>query len=180
MVIDPFISLFIRTGFGLLFVLTAFHKLRNLSAFRQVVIGYNVIPLKAAKLVSIVLPLAELLSAILLLWKPLFGFPALGGLLGIYALIMSFNIMRGHTQIDCGCSWGGAQSAFPSLTWAQVIRNVGLILILTLVLVPPSGRHLVFMDAVNLVLAIGFSYAAIKAAFTLIAVRGRMQEVGHV
>ena len=86
MAFDSFISVFIQTGFVLLFMLTAFHKLRDLSAFRKIVTGYNIVPPKAVGLVSFTLPFVELLSVGLLLWKPVYGLSAVGGLLGIYGL----------------------------------------------------------------------------------------------
>ncbi|MCF6275117.1 MAG: hypothetical protein L3J05_05075 [Robiginitomaculum sp.] len=179
MVFDPFISMFIRAGFALLFVLTAVHKLRDMGAFKTVMSGYKIAPQKLVPLLGFSLPTIELSIAVLLIAYPLPGILGAGALLGLYALLMAFNIARGHVHIDCGCFWGSANAEFSSLTWGQVMRNVVLVAILLLALIPTNTRALGAMDGVNLVLGLGFAYVAIKAGSTLIAVRRRMREFGH-
>ncbi len=179
MLLDPFISLFIRTGFAGLFALTALHKLRDLSHFREIIAGYNIVPLQLIFIVVFLLPALELFIAIILVLMPVMGILAACALLGMYAMVLAFNIARGHTQIDCGCFWGGAQSAFPSLNWTQVLRNVGLITVLLVSFIPALDRSYVLMDFVNLGFGLGFAYVAVKAVYTLISVRTRMREFGH-
>jgi len=179
MVFDPFISIFIRAGFALLFALTALHKFRDLAAFKAVILGYNIAPQKLVPLLGLGLPTIELSIAILLIAYPLLGILGAGALLGLYALLMAFNIARGHVHIDCGCFWGSAKAEFASLTWGQVMRNVLLVVVLLLALVPSSDRAFTGVDGVNIVLGLGFAYIAIKAGSTLMAVRRRMQEFGH-
>lgn len=178
MVLDPFIAVFIRSGFALLLALTALHKMRDIAAFRDIVTGYKIVPASLVPLLSRALPLMELVCAALLLFMPVLGIASASALLGVYAVIIAFNIARGHTQIDCGCFWGGA-SAFPSLSWTHVLRNVGLIGLLCAALVPASHRAFVMMDGANLIFGLVFGYVAIKAGFGLAAVRGRMREFGH-
>ena len=100
MVFDPFISLFIRTGFALFFALMAVHKLRDLQAFQTVIFGYNIAPKIVITPLSIGLAWAELSIAALLLWLPSLGAICAAALLGVYALIIAFNVARGLGVVD--------------------------------------------------------------------------------
>lgn len=179
MMLDPFISLFLRAGFSLIFVLTAWHKLRDLPGFKNILIGYNIMPLKTLPVLAMILPFMEIAIAALLIFLPYFGVFAAGALLCLYALIMAFNIARGNTQIDCGCMWGGDISAFPKLSWAHVLRNLAMVSILALALIPTMMRALGVTDWTNLILGVGFVFVAVKTSFTLMAIYGRMREFGH-
>ncbi len=180
MVVDPLIPVFIRTGFALLLMLTAVHKLRDVGAFKGIVADYNIAPEKLVPVLSICLPIIEISIAGLLIFAPVFGVPGAVALLGFYGLIMAFNIARGRTHIDCGCSWGGAKSGFAVLHWEHVLRNLVLIAIVLAALIPAGSRQLGILDGMNLVFALGFGYVAVKAFGVLGAVRTRMREVGHV
>lgn len=180
MVFDPFISLYVRTAFALLFILAAMHKLRSVSEFSDIVKGYNIVPLWAVAGVGIMLPLFEAFVAAMLLLFPVVGIAAASALLTAYGLVIAFNIARGNTQIDCGCSWGSAKTAFPALTWALVLRNILLVIVLAISLVPTTARAFGLMDAATLGLVLCFTFFAGKAGFTLVAVYNRMREVGHV
>ncbi len=179
MVFDPFVSIFIRAGFALLFALTALHKWRDLAAFKTVISGYNIAPQNLVPVLGLGLPILEFSIAVLLIFYPLLGVLAAGALLGLYALLMAFNIARGHVHIDCGCFWGSARAEFASLTWGQAVRNIVLVAVLLLALLPTSGRDFTAMDGVNLVLGLGFAAVAVQAGSVLMSVRRRMREFGH-
>ncbi len=179
MIFDPFLSLFIRAGFALLFVLTALHKFKDIGELRNIIIGYDIVSPTLARFLTPILPVGEIIVALLLVWFPEAGLIAAASMLGIYALVMAFNIARGNTQIDCGCFWGDAVEAFPTLTWSHVFRNIGLIGILVLAFVPTSARALGLLDGFNLLAGLAFGYFSTKGWFTLSAVYRRMQELGH-
>ncbi len=180
MVFDPLLPIFIRTGFALLFVLAAVHKLRDVQAFRTILENYNIAPEKLVPLLAVCLPLIEMTLAGLLIFTPLFGVPGAVALLGFYGLVMAFNIARGRTHIDCGCFWGSAKSGFAVLHWGHVLRNLVLMAIVLAALIPAGTRQLGILDGLNLLFGLGFGYLAIKAVGVLGAVRARMREVGHV
>ena len=179
MVVDPFISTLIRYGFALMFALSSLHKFRGNSAFREVLHGYEILPPKLVPFTSYALAACEMCIVVLLISFNIAGLILAIALLFVYALIMAFNIARGHTQIDCGCFWGEQVSMFPALSWKQVARNAGLVLILSLALVPTSTRPLTILDILNLGVAVGFGYIALSAYSTLKGVYIRMQEYGH-
>ena len=163
-----------------MFAIAAIHKLRDIRAFKDVLQGYHILPIAGLGIVSVCLPLGELLIAVLLLFMPVAGIAAAGALLSLYALLMAFNIVRGHTQIDCGCFWGSAGDSFPALTWGQVLRNSALVILLVVAYLPTTARTMTIIDILNICAGIGFGYIALKAFFTLMSVKRRMREFGHV
>ncbi len=179
MMVDPLINLFIRLGFALLFVLAGWHKLRDMGAFRTVLVGYQIVPVGSVKFIAPLIALFEWMLAVLLMTVPVWGVVSATCLLSVYALLMAFNIVRGITEIDCGCSWGGATKG-PSLGWGQVGRNLVLIAVLLLALLPVSDRPLRFMDFLNLGFLLIFAAVALRTAQTLRAGWARMRRFGHV
>jgi hypothetical protein len=45
-------------------------------------------------------------------------------LLAVFAVAMAVNLVRGRTQIDCGCSLG--YGGGPSLGWGLIARNLAI------------------------------------------------------
>ncbi len=180
MAIDPFISLFLRSGFALILGFAALHKLRDLPSFRGVLTGYRLIPSGLIGVASGAIPLVEIAIAIALIQFALFGVLAAVALMAVYAVVMAFNIVRGNIHIDCGCFWGDSKAGFATLSWSQVGRNIVLISLLAIALLPATQRGFSYIDTLNLVLGLGFGYAAIKSGLTLQSIYNRMREHGHV
>jgi hypothetical protein len=110
---------------GLILLGAALAKVMHWTAFRSVVGSYRVLP------EALVIPFAWLLpplegatgSAVLLHvalpWAPWIA----ASLLVLFAIAMALNLLRGRTNIDCGCF----QSALRQpLEWRLVARNLGL------------------------------------------------------
>ena len=152
MSLDPAVRLALRAGLSLLFASAAWHKLRDVGAFRAAVENYRLLPRVWAVPFAAFLIAAESGLAIAL-WLPrVSAVAALGGaaLLGLYAMAMAITLRRGRRDVDCGCA-GPAhrQSVRPAL----VARNGVLIAAALLAALPASARSLTWVDALTALLA---------------------------
>ncbi len=120
------IGLALRLMLGLVFVRAGLTKLPQGEAFRQAVINYRLVPEWASRPIARVLPLVELMVGGLLLLGvgQTVSSLLLAGLLGLFTLAVSVNLVRGRS-IDCGCLGSGSPSR---ITWWTVGRNLVLIL----------------------------------------------------
>lgn len=120
-----FVALFCATLIAAAFVISGSAKVFNLRSFVATVQGFELFPDGLARTVGYVLPFTELLLGLLLLLNVyrgvLLGFAVV--LLFIFALGIAVNLIRGRTEISCGC-FGSKES---HLTWFLVIRNALLI-----------------------------------------------------
>ena len=115
-------------GFTLL--IAGLSKMRDVSAHGRVVMGYKVLPDFVAYRIGTALPIAEVvLGAILVLgmFEPLAGYAA-GVLFSVYATGLAINLVRGRTELDCGC-FGFSESEAPHISWFHVLRAVVLIIL---------------------------------------------------
>ncbi len=124
---DPAIVLAAQVFLACVFLGAAVGKLRAWTQFQGVVQNYRLLPAPFALAVAYGLPPLELAVGAALL-VPLAAPVAAGAgaagaalLLLVFAGAMAINIMRGRTDIDCGCF----QSAFKQrLSWWLVGRNL--------------------------------------------------------
>ncbi len=63
--------------------------------------------------------------------------------LTVYALAIGFNLLRGRSDIDCGCSGPGSQQP---ISWHLVVRNIFLVTLAGATLVAMPLRALVWID----------------------------------
>lgn len=143
--IDTSLVLAIRLTLAFVFAAGAVHKLTNLRAFRDTVRNYRMLPTGLLNPVVFLLPAAELLTALTLLLpasrRP--GLWAAGLLLLLYALAISINLLRGRSNIDCGC--GGFGSTQP-ISGGLVVRNLVLIAMVALALGSAASRNMTVWD----------------------------------
>lgn len=105
----PVLAAFVKSFLMLLFVTAALSKLRNLDEFHGVVRNFRLMPDALARPVAYLLPPAELATAIAI------AVPATsqvatalaGALLVVFGAAMAINVLRGRSQIDCGCFRNG-------------------------------------------------------------------------
>ncbi len=102
-----------------LFASSALHKLRTFTRFTGFVAGYRLIPAPLVRPASAAMVTLEVAAvpALFLPSSPAAGLPA--ALLLLYAGAMGVNLLRGRSNIDCGC--GGAPMP---LSPALVVRNL--------------------------------------------------------
>jgi hypothetical protein len=138
--LDPLAALLACGALVIVFVHAAWAKLADRSLFEQHLAAYGV-PDAALPVLVWALPLAEAAAALGLV-TPWRGAAALLGaaLLALYAAAMAWHRAHGH-RLDCGC--GGAPLP---LSWALVLRNLGLIGVAALAAAPVAGRELGALD----------------------------------
>jgi len=118
---------------AIVFTFSVTHKLRNYSRFKASLAAYRMMPDALLPLLSPLVIGLEVVAigAILLPVGP--GVWIAFGLLLIYTLALTLNLLRGNTSIDCGC--GDAPT--PISGWL-LLRN-GALLLLALPHEPESG-----------------------------------------
>ncbi len=116
-------------GVGLVFLQAALAKLRHRDLLAGVIANYRLLSPALTGPAALLLPPAELAVSFGLLLggvlQPVQLVAALGAivLLLVFAAAMGINIVRGRSQIDCGC--GRSQLRQP-LSWLLVWRNLAL------------------------------------------------------
>jgi hypothetical protein len=117
----------VRIAAALILFTAAVAKMRSWRTFEGVVANYRLLPNALSRGVAWVLPPAEFLLAIALL----FGAPgselAASALLSVFGIAMAINLLRGRTHIDCGCFDATLKQP---LRWSLVVRNAVLVLLL--------------------------------------------------
>ncbi len=163
---DPVITIIISICMFLLFAVAATHKLRAMAVFRAAMDDYQLIPQKVTGLVSILLVMAELLSAVAVLIPAtrFAGYLTMTGLLLLYTTGISINLARGRRNIDCGCSGPASRH---ELSNGLVLRNLALLGLVILALAfpatsPAGDRLLNWLD----ILVIIFSVMVISGLYT--------------
>jgi len=124
---------------GLVFVQAALAKLRHRDLFPGVLANYRLLPEALIAPTAALLPVAELVIGLALLaGGQRFAVLPAAGLLSAFAAAMAINIVRGRSQIDCGC--GRSQLRQP-LSWMLVARNLVLaaVILPRLLPSPPSS-----------------------------------------
>lgn len=181
MLIDPIISEMVRGFYLIIFSLAAFHKLSNFGGFSHIVDDYGIVPSRLARHTALAVIASEVLIVLLLVFLPYLGLILSGSLLTAYAILMTFNILRGRTNIDCGCLWGVKNlTEMPHLKWRTVFRNLSLVLLGIFALLPSLPRQLQLTDYINILAVCCVSLVAYQAFTTLLNNYNRMKDYGHV
>lgn len=158
---------------ALVFAVGAWQKLRDPLSFEISLEAYALAPAALLRPLSFALPALELASAALLLPT---STRALGALLALLLLAIvtgavAINLLRGHTDVGCGC--GGLEDEQP-LSWALVVRNVLLAAAVASGLATGSGRALVWLDYLTVAAGALCLYGLYVAANQLIANQPRL------
>ena len=169
--LDPLILKLVSIGFGLLFLLSAVHKLTELDRFRTTLSAYEILPAALVVPASIVVPMIEAGFGAIWLGGSVHTSAAIGTacLLGGYTFAIAINLMRGRVHIDCGCSMSGMAGKEQQLSWGLVLRNSILIAIALAAMLPVVERPIGIFDYVTLLAGlctIVFLYAAANQLFS--------------
>lgn len=121
----PTIDLFLQFLLAVVFGGAAISKLQNADEFHGVVRNFRLLPEQVDGAFAFALPWVELVLAASLLTGIALNVAGAvaGALLVIFAVAIAINIVRGRTEIDCGCFRQGMRQR---LSWALVARNVAL------------------------------------------------------
>lgn len=138
--------------FGI-FAVALWHKLRARAAFIVIVDDYRLLPGRAAPAAAhMIMGLEALVPAGLFFAGTARAAAVLAMvLLGAYAAAIVINLLRGRRDIDCGCTGpadgGGGRHRLSA--WLPV-RNVGLMALGAVVVMPTSARELLWLDTAGI------------------------------
>lgn len=149
--IDPAIRGLCAFSLALIFGASGVMKLRDLEMFEGSLANYQLAPMWMEKPLAYLLPTVECASAAGLLMASTRALAAAGllALLTIFTGAIAINLARGRTNIDCGC-FGPALRQ--ELSGWLLLRNLFLMLLAVLALLPESSRALESLDVVTIVL----------------------------
>lgn len=150
---DPVITVSISICMSLLFGVAAAHKMRAPETFRSAIDDYRLVPRSLSGPISICLLIAESLVALMVLIPAaqVAGLAVMAGLLLLYTGAICINLNRGRRDLDCGCS--GPASRHLISGWL-VLRNLILLGLVLLALLPPVSRPLNWMDLLVIVFGV--------------------------
>lgn len=137
-----FILIACRILLALVFVLASAHKILFPEAFAQTVFQYQILPDILINATAITLPWVELVAGFAILFLPRHKAGAallMLLLLGVFALAMTFNIVRG-LDVSCGCFSTGTEA--DAIGWRNVVRNLGYMLLAAIVLAEQRVRNI--------------------------------------
>jgi hypothetical protein len=121
-------TIIIRLFLSIILIRAALHKIHNRKVFQMELSAYQLLPASLLSLSTFVLMVTEAFTAITLL-NSAWIIPALisAVLFSIYAIAMAINLLKGRTNIDCGCSGpilSSTERAKKNISWLLVFRNL--------------------------------------------------------
>ncbi len=118
----PTVALIIRILLALLFIITGILKAKNLKKFFIVVVSFDVLKGKLAKLFAYTLPFAEIIVGILVMFNlyPVWSSGLLLLMIVVSTLGVVIALIKRQKIDDCGC-YGGALKI--PVTWKKVGEN---------------------------------------------------------
>lgn len=176
---DPVFDLIIRAALGVLFVVAAWHKLRDPRRFAATLGEYRLLPARFAPAAAACVVLAELGAVVALLLWPRGGATAATALLAVYASAIAVNLARGRRHIDCGC--GGPAARREISAWMVARNAVVAVTALAAAVLPVEARELVWLDACTIVAAtalLAACWSATDHIVTLAPGLARLREAG--
>jgi hypothetical protein len=130
-----------RSGIGLMLAGAGIAKLSRRETFRDAVAAYRLLPLPLVEPAALALPVAEIAIGLGLIAGVWMAGTAVAGaaLLLVFAAAIAINLLRGRTDVDCGCD----PTATPKpIAWNMVWRNLGLVALLLACLAPAPALSL--------------------------------------
>ena len=131
----PWLTVRVQIGLGAIFVAAALPKITDPPSFAQMIYNYRILPAGLINISALVLPWIELVTGLCLIlgiWTRPARW-AIGGMLVVFMVAITFNLLRGHA-VDCGCF----AVTGPPLTydekiyemWIVLLRDAGMLLML--------------------------------------------------
>lgn len=167
MTLEPSLVAGLRLGLAVILAIGAWQKLRQAGEFRAAVAGY-LGPGFAGRLPTAFASTAVLAAeAAVATWLCAPGQPggayAAAGLFVGYAMLMAALLVRGRTDVDCGCSWGVSRQP---VSLGLVLRNLMLAALAWLAAAGGVEHPLTLLDgaAALLTAAVLFAFYAVFTA----------------
>jgi Methylamine utilisation protein MauE. len=125
--------------------MAAWHKFKNMTEFKLVLSGYELLPFSLLDAASKLIMVLECLTALALLLPStrLLGALLAASLMFLYGCAMAINLLHGRRLLDCGCH---INSQKQPISWHLVIRNLMFAGTMLLLLLPESARVLNLLD----------------------------------
>ena len=135
---NPVLILIIRSFIGVLFIFYGVAKIADPSQFANEIGNYGMTPDFITQLMALILPWAEMIVGVLLL----FGiYQNENGLIATAMLLMfTFAVIFAFASgldINCGCSGGNAQQ---KVGWLKILENFGLIILTSVISLTNSNQ----------------------------------------
>jgi len=179
MTIDPVYATAAQAGMAVVVLLGAVAKWRRPAAFRDAVANYRVLPDALVAPASLAIMAAETGGAAALLFPDTraIGAAVLVALMLAFAAGLAFNILRGHTDIDCGCAgFGAARTATQTqadaprgIGWLHVARTLLFAALAATAFIEPAARPIVWFDYVTLFFSVLLVACALVVVDALLA-----------
>jgi hypothetical protein len=176
---DAVITRAIGAALSFIFLVGAWQKLTDRVVFQAALENYRLVPEAVLGTTALVLPLMELAAGALLLpastqWT--------GTMLAVLLMLVVtsavvINLLRGHTDIDCGCGGSYGHVGEQTLTWGLVVRNAVLIAALLLCLTEARSRELIWIDYLSVAGAMLAFLGLYVSANQLMANQPRLQSL---
>jgi hypothetical protein len=146
--LDPVATSALSAVLSVIFLTGAWQKLRDPALFQANVENYRLLPDGLAWPAAILLPVWELAAGVLVLFDPTrtAGAVLAIGLLAVVTAAVIINLLRGRTEIDCGCGSLGGHVGDQTLSWGLTMRNALLAVAALLTLREDAARALVWID----------------------------------
>ena len=146
--LDPVAASALCAVLSVIFLTGAWQKLRDPALFQANVENYRLLPDVLARPAAILLPVWELTAGVLVLIDSMrvAGAVLATGLVTVVTAAVIINLLRGRTEIDCGCGSLGGHVGDQTLNWGLPARNGVLVLAAMLVLREDAARALVWID----------------------------------
>jgi putative oxidoreductase len=121
---NSWVELAARWILGLTFIYASFHKIVSPADFAKIVYGYDLFPAVFINLIAIIIPFLELITGLALVIGvyPRSAAIIINGLLVVYIVVLTINLIRGH-EFDCGCFAFG-QSGYTSSSEVTLVRDI--------------------------------------------------------
>jgi hypothetical protein len=121
-------TLILRVLLSAILARASLHKWRAHAQFAGQMRAYRLLPDPLIAPIAFALAAMETVTAIALL-NPDWSVPALiaAALFALYGVAMAINLVRGRTDVDCGCV--GPLGARSTIDWTLVARNAALVVV---------------------------------------------------
>jgi len=124
---NDMVSLICRLVFGIIFIYASLDKMQSPEQFARIVYNYHLLPSSLINIFSLILPISEMLSGILLIlglfYKGSRNYLVI--ILLIFIAAISINVFRG-ISLECGCFT--VSSKAKSHGWSLVLRDVAYLI----------------------------------------------------
>lgn len=177
-----FVLLFFRLFLSIVFFVSAIDKVRQFQQFTTTITAYRLLPETWSKSLAFTITGTEISVSVLLFmgWQSQIAAFVSIFMLFIFSIAMGINLIRGHTDLECGCSgtknaqkislglvgrnialsmvaasilvWGGGLIALDNLPFWGIVSGTEQLLPIALVLVGASCLTVLFLQLIRLLM----------------------------